>query len=95
MTEQHFESGSLTISGTLIRDAGDEQVNESALIMVDQQEFAYYDVIGSPEMEEFGPITIDVEAGEHAIIIRHVDDSDDPQSPGSIIVQFEILFVGN
>ena len=93
VVDQHFEQGSINLNGTIIRDSLDKQLNENVMILVDNQPvYSSFDQQGSGKTQLFGPIDIQVAAGNHRIVIRHADDSDNPKTPGSIDVDMEVKF---
>lgn len=93
---QHHDRAILTISGSLFRDSGDNQLNEHIQILIDDQEiFASYDELGKGETELIDSLMVNLEAGGHTMVIRHGDDSKKPQSAGSIEVDIEMSFVPN
>lgn len=86
-----FAQGTLSISGSIFRNSGDEQLNEDVLLFVDgTQIFVSYDKAGSSQVEPFGPLLLRVEEGNHHILIRHGDEGEHPSSPGSVSVEMAL-----
>jgi hypothetical protein len=93
VADQQFEAGTLIMTGRLLRNSGDAQLNEHAQIWVDDQRvFASYDQPGLGETELFGPVLVHVEPGVHRVVVRHGDDSANPVSAGSITVNITVAF---
>jgi hypothetical protein len=85
------------VSGSLTRDSGDEQSNESLKFVLDSQVvFISEDQSGRPKdyVERLKPpLEFFVEDGEHTFVIQHLDDRKEPPSAGSIDFDIEISFV--
>jgi hypothetical protein len=94
VVNRDYDRGTLSITGNLFRNSGDRQLNEDLLIFVDdRQVFASYDSPDCGERELIDPLEVALDAGEHNVLVRHGDDSKEPDSPGSIEADIVLSYV--
>lgn len=89
-------AGSVKISGSILRDSGDQEPNESvALYLDDDKIFESLDRPGmQPMSEEPFEVTIEVEEGFHRIVAKHADTSSSPATAGSLAVSLTVEQTG-